>query len=239
MVSLRISYISHGKTFICWIRTICYTAHISSYKCNPFALLWKHVWQLFCPKQNDILYQKHYWFPLLTDFGKTLKANVNIQYKSTEIVSLQSGKGWHFLLTLHISHLSASSDSVRRNISNMDQSEKSWKNPEKNLLRQNSQTKEVQFVDRRHAFRIKMTQNRMQIAKFVNQCPGCRTKGLPVPTGVWYLYCRKGIPLKSRRGSVPNKICDLLPAVHFLLPPPISWGMVVPGHLPGSNGSSL
>lgn len=49
-----------------------------------------------------------------------------------------------------------------------------------NLLRQNLQTKEVKFVDLRHAFRIKMTQNRMQVGKFVSvlavgpqdyQCP--------------------------------------------------------------------
>lgn len=75
----------------------------------------------------------------------------------------------------------------------------------------------------------------------VCQCPGCGTTGLPVPTGAWYLCCRNEIPPKSRWGSAPHKICDLIPPVHFLLPPPppISWGMVAPGHLPGSNGPSL
>lgn len=38
-------------------------------------------------KQNDILYQKDYWFFFLTDFGEALKGKVNVQYKSTEIVS--------------------------------------------------------------------------------------------------------------------------------------------------------
>lgn len=117
--------------------------------------------------------------------------------------------------------------------------EKSWKNPEKSLLGQNSQTKEVQLVDFRHAFRIAVSRNWMQVAEFVSQSLRCTTKGVPAPAGaLLYLCCRTWIPLKSRWGSVPHNICDLLAAGQCLLLPPISWGIVVPGHLPGSNGPS-
>lgn len=163
-----------------------------------------------------------------------LICNTNLQKLSVCKVE----RVWHFLLTLHISHLSAFSDSLRRNISNIDQSEKSWKKCEKNLLRQNSQTKEVKCIDLRHAFRIKITKKRMQVSKFVSvQAAGPKDYQCPLQYGTFAAGMEFLLKAGEDQFHTKSMTCSLL--YTFSSQPPISWAMVVPGHLPGSNGPSL
>lgn len=189
-------------------------------------------------KQNDILYQKHYWFPLLTDFGKILKATVNIQYKSTETVSLQSGKGLAFSAnSSYFTSFCIFWFCQRKHLQYGSIREK-LKKCETILLRQNSQTKVVIFFCLRHALRIEMTQNRMQLANFVSVlAAGPKDYQCPLEHGTFAAGMES--PLKAGEDQFCTKsvICSLL--YTFSSHPPISWGMVVPGHLPGSNGPSL
>lgn len=190
-------------------------------------------------KQNDILYQKHYWFPLLTDFGKTLKATVNIQYKPTETVSLQSGKSLAF----------SANSSYFTSFFILRFCQK--KHLQYGLIREKlkkckEESAQAKFTDKggkifwsQNAFRIKMTQNRMQVAKFVSVlAAGPEDYQCPLEHGTFAGGMEFHLKAGEDQLHTKSMICSLLYTFSSHTAP-ISWGMVVPGHLPGSNGPSF